>query len=453
MAERSLPADDAATRLRVAEGLGDVLNLRGQYDDALKEYTHALALATDVMEQAELRGKVGEVAFKCGAMDDAAASLEDALRLLGQRVPRSTFGFTLALLKEVVVQFVHCVAPRTMHRRSLKGAEPTLLAARLFSRLAYTYWFHSGRIRCGWAHLHEMNLLEKYPPTSELAQAYSEHAPACTMVPWYRRGVEYLAKSLEIRTSLGDVWGQGQSFGFHGVTAYAASHYREAIDACRKAARLLERTGDKWEMDTALWNIALAQYRLGELRQAINTAQQLYIAASDIGDMTAAGTAIGAWALATEGGIPAEIIQAELARETGDAATRVQLHVAEAVRLLALGDARAAKQVLQAGAKIVKTNGLRQEYVAPVQPWMATAMRLQLEAASPYDDRRALLRDAKRAASRAHWIARSYTNNLPHALREKALVAALRRHPKRARRLLERSLTEARAQAPASKKR
>jgi two-component system sensor kinase len=446
MAERSLAPGDDATKLRVAEGLGDVLNLRGAYDDALKEYTRALSLSDDVMTQAALQGKVGEVAFKVGAMDDAAASLEDALRLLGERVPRSTFGFTLALLKEVIVQFVHCVVPRTMHRRSLEGAEKKLLAARLFSRLAYTYWFHSGRIRCGWAHLHEMNVLEKYPPTSELAQAYSEHAPALTMVPWYTRGIAYLAKSLEIRTSLGDVWGQGQTLGFHGVTAYAASHYREAIDACRKAARLLERTGDKWEMDTALWNIALSQYRLGELRQAIHTAQQLYIAAMEIGDMTAAGTAIGAWSLAAEGKIPAEIVRAALVRESGDAATRVQVHVAEAVRLLALGDTREATRVLHEAAGIVKTNGLRQEYVAPVQPWMATTLRMQLEAASPYDDRRALLREARRTSARALWVARSYKNNLPHALREKGLVAALRRKPRLAFRLLHRSLEAARQQ-------
>ncbi len=446
LAERSLDEADDATRLRVAEGLGDVLNLRGAYDEALLEYERALRLAPDVMAQAALHGKVGEVAFKCGAMDDASRSLEGALRLLGERVPRSTFGFTLALLHEVVVQFVHCVAPRTMHRRSLQGAEKTLLAARIFSRLAYTYWFGSGRIRCGWAHLHEMNLLEKYPPTSELAQAYSEHAPVMTMVPWYGRGIAYLTKSLEIRTDLGDVWGQGQTLGFHGVTAYAASRYREAIDACRKSARLLERTGDKWEMDTALWNIALSQYRLGELRQSVHTAQQLYTAATDIGDMTAAGTALSAWTLAAEGKIDADLLHAELGRETGDAATRVQVHVAEAVRQLASGDTHGAGHTLKVAAKIVKTNGLRQEYVAPVQPWLATTLRMRLEAASPYDDHRALTREARRTASRALWVARSYKNNLPHALREKALIAALHRKPRRARRLLDRSLVVARGQ-------
>ena len=58
-----------------------------------------------------------------------------------------------------------------------------LLAVRLYSRLAYVYWFQRGMVPCGWAHLREMNLAERYPPTAELAQAYSEHAPVMTMIP------------------------------------------------------------------------------------------------------------------------------------------------------------------------------------------------------------------------------------------------------------------------------
>ncbi|MDQ3631239.1 MAG: EAL domain-containing protein, partial [Actinomycetota bacterium] len=57
--------------------------------------------------------------------------------------------------------------------------------------------------------------------------------------------------------------------------------------------------------------------------------------------------------------------------------------------------------------------------------------------------RRRLLRRARRAARRALWLARSYRNNLPHALRECGLLAALAGRPRRARRLLERSLAVA----------
>ena len=52
-------------------------------------------------------------------------------------------------------------------------------------------------------------------------------------------------------------------------------------------------------------------------------------------------------------------------------------------------------------------------------PWVATALRCQLEGLSPYatSERRRLLRQASRQARRAHRIARYYRNNLPHAAR------------------------------------
>ena len=187
-----------------------------------------------------------------------------------------------------------------------------LLAIRIYSRLAYVYWFNSGRVPCGWAHLREMNLAERYPPSAELAQAYSEHAPVTTMIPWFRRGIAYARKSLAIRHELGDVWGQGQSLHFYGLVLYAASRFRGCIERCQEAVRLLERTGDRWEVNTATWHIAFAHYRLGELREAVEVARNLHFAALDIGDRAAAGASLSAWSRASNGQVPAELIRAQL---------------------------------------------------------------------------------------------------------------------------------------------
>ena len=51
------------------------------------------------------------------------------------------------------------------------GREADFLAMRLYSRLAYLYWFHSGKVACAWAHLRGMNLAERYQPSAELGQA------------------------------------------------------------------------------------------------------------------------------------------------------------------------------------------------------------------------------------------------------------------------------------------
>src|SRR3954454_21004364 len=79
--------------------------------------------------------------------------------------------------------------------------------------------------------------------------------------------------------------------------------------------------------------------------------------------------------------------------------------------------------------------------MAPTLPSLLTGLRIDAEQAGPYrlGDRRARLRRAARAGRRARRIARAYRNNLPHVLREQALLAQLAGHERRARRLLSRA--------------
>ncbi len=425
--------DDA--RRIAAEGLGEVLSLRGSYPEALEQLRAARALATTRTTRAQLDWRIGEVGFRCGNVNDALTDLEGALEGLGRRPPASRVLLLVALLWEVMVQAAHTLAPRFfLARRSGPMPEEESLAARIYSRLAYVHWFRSGRIPCAWAHLRELNMAERYDAGPELAQAYSEHAPVMTMAPWFSRGIEYAERSLEIRTRLEDRWGQGQSLSFNGVVLYAASDYPGCIDRFRKAIRLLDRTGDRWEANTAAWHIAMAHYRLGELSRAHELAEQTYQRAEEIGDQAAMGIALSVWSRATGGRVPAALVAAELAKHTDDAHTATELLLAEGVRRLQVGKPAEATTTFQQAAAVVKAAGLRQEYVAPVQPWLATALRRQAEACDAFHlgERRRLLRKARRTARTAVRTARHYRNNLPHALRELALIEAMLGHPDRA---------------------
>jgi two-component system sensor kinase len=113
-----------------------------------------------------------------------------------------------------------------------------------------------------------------------------------TMLPWFGRALEFARRSLEVRRAAGDVWGQGQSQSFAGVTLYAASRFDEAEDACREAIHLLELTGDQWETLTASWNLAMSRHRKGELRDAAQIARGVYRTAMAIGDQTPAGNGL-----------------------------------------------------------------------------------------------------------------------------------------------------------------
>ena len=436
------PADAVLLRA-VHEGIGDTAMLRGDYAVAEEHLEAAFAVCDDADGRGVLEGKLGELAFKRGEIAMAAKRLEDALRGLGQRVPRTGLGLFVALLREVIVQIAHTLAPKLfLHRRSLAGADRELAAIRLHSKLAHAYWFGFGKVPCAWTHLRGMNLAERYPVTLELAQAYSEHAPVMTMIPYFSRGEDYARRSLAIRRDLGDVWGEGQSLHFLGVVLYGASRYEDALGSLRDAVELLERTGDQWEMSTARWHIAFCLSRLGQTAEAAEVAREVHRVATALGDVQAQGISLGAIAKATAGAAPARLVDDAVAALSTDVHTATEVLIADALRRLAAGDPGAAVVALDRADRLVRTAGLRQEYVAPVPSWLATALRAALADASPFDrrGRRALRRRLRRTTRRARRIAGAYRNNLPHALREQGLLAALTGRRRRAARLLRRSV-------------
>jgi PAS domain-containing protein len=292
-----------------------------------------------------------------------------------------------------------------------------------------------------------MNLAERYPPSAELGQAWSEHAPVMTMLPWYRRGIRYAERSLVIRRELGDVWGQGQSLNFTGVVRYAASDYDHARQACEEANRLLLRTGDQWEVNTGNWTRALCHLRLGELDRALELARKTYETAVTIGDQTAAGVALDIWARAVNGRLPGELVRAQLERSHDDAQATAELHLADGLVRRAGGDLVGALECLERAIQTVRVAGLRQEYVAPVFVWHATIARELVEAAPPHAPalRRKRLRRASASARRARRWGRWYRNNAAQAWRESGLVASLHGRRRLAHRRLQRSLAVATA--------
>ena len=225
-----------------------------------------------------------------------------------------------------------------------------------------------------------MNLAERYPPTLELAHAYSLHAPAMTLIAAMDRGLAYARKSLAIRKSFGDLWGEGQSLHFSGLVLYAASRFAECIETCREAVRLLERTGDRWEVNMARYQIAASLYRLGDLRGAVQEARRVHQAGLDLGDAQAAGDSLDIWARASGGRIPAEVVRAELDRPREDIQVTAEVMLAEGVRLL-LGegrpDRRRASWSRPSGSSA--ETGIRNAWISPLLPWLATALRRDAE--------------------------------------------------------------------------
>ena len=253
---------------------------------------------------------------------------------------------------------------------------------------------------------------------------------------------------MRIREQREDIWGRAHTLSFHGVLLHAESRYQECIDKCREAIQLFERSGDYWELTTSRYEVALSLYRLGDLHGAIEEAQRTRQIGLDIGDRQASGMPLDVWVRASRGQVPAEILQSELNVEREDPQTESQLLLAEGVRLIYAGELQQAVATLEQANRVANSAGIRHAWVAAILPWLATARRMQLAAAladrSP--QRRKLAKQARRATRRAHRLAKSFKNELPHVLREHGLLAALQGKHRRAKAFFDRSLSVAEAQ-------
>lgn len=448
IAERGAPSD-RTTRYRIAEGLGDVLMLRGRYAEAAAQTESARELAEGEFAKAQIGGKLGELAFKRGDVKTAMEAIERALEVLGEKVPRWTVGFFLRLPFGAFAQFLHTLFPALfVARRSLESAEKQLLIVRLFNRLTYAYWFKRGKIPCLWAHLRGMNLAERYPPTLELAQAYSIHAPVMSLVAYFSRGIVYAEKSFAIYKALGDLWGQGQSQNFHGMVLYVAARYDEGLERFRTAERLLERTGDIWEVNIARTHIANSLHRKGDLAGAADLARRVHLAGIELGDIQAMAITLDTWAKASGGRVDPEILQTELKRSRDDVQVSAQVMLAEGLRLFMLERFAEAAVVFENGHLLAARAGVANAWTFPNLSWRAAAFRRQAEMTSQWNPafRAALVKQASKVARKAVRVARTFQNDLPLALREAGLIAAMQGSLGRARQCFDESLSVAERQ-------
>ncbi len=447
IAERGAPVADRATQYGIAQGLGDVLMLRGRYDAAAALFEKAARLAEGECALAQIKGKLGELAFKRGDMERATLAFEEALRLLGRTVPRLTVLFVLMLVWEVAIQVLHTLLPAVfVGRREDQPSEAELLAVRLFSRLAHGCWYVRGRLQALWAHLRGLNLVERYPPTPELAQAYSEHCagdePDRLLQPRHRLRGEVVRPAAS-RLAIG-----GGRDNRAISTAFCSMRPRVFPSAWRSRARRCGCCSAPATTGNSTWPATKAappSIAWATSAAPCQAAQDMHQSGLELGDEQASGISLDIWALATGGGVPEEFLKQELKRVRHDAQGTAQVMLADGLRLMAQWQYEQAAYRFADALAVAKRAGIVNAYVAPNLAWLATALRCRAERQSGFapQKRRALLYRAETAARRALRTARWLQNDLPHALRECAHILALQGKSRRACRLFEKSMAVA----------
>jgi signal transduction histidine kinase/CheY-like chemotaxis protein len=447
IALRGIDAVSKRMQLEITEGLGDTLMLRGNYQEAESHFQRASELTETALAKATIQSKQAELHFKRGNKELATEGFEQAMRTLDRFVPRSLIVVVGLLVFEAVVQVLHSLFPdRFVGRLQREPNDSERLAITLFSKMAHGYWFCKTKIQCLWAHLKGMNLAEKYLPTPELAHAYSEHAPAVSLIPMFNRAIKYSEKSLALRRSFNDVWGEGQTLSFYSCVLYYASRFEECIEKGRESVRLLERTGDYWQVHISRYQVAASLYHLGDFTNAMAEARRNSASGLALGDEQASGIILDVWSRAARTALPEKLLDIEMRRDRNDIQGRCQIHIAAGINYINQALWESAITELSEAYRIARKSGIHNAYTLPASAWLATAYREHAQAAQAYSQHssRTAIKRGIKAARRAIRQSKLCRNDLPRAYRELALLEVASGRESEAIRNLERSVSIAR---------
>ncbi|HEY1971992.1 MAG TPA: GAF domain-containing sensor histidine kinase, partial [Pseudonocardia sp.] len=446
IAERGMRSSPRQIQYSLTEEFGQVLMLRGRYDEAERRFERARLLAEDNLQRAWIDCQLGELSFRRDDLDGAAAHMESGLRALGESVPLIGRGrIALGIVQETIHRMVRGGLRRGHRGRSASERRADLLKSHLYTRLQYPRWFHSKRLETLWLMLRQVNLAERCPGSDELAHAYAVWGAALALTfPFlWHRAMRYVDQALSIYQGNGDLRGEGHAASMRACALHAAGRYEDAAQSAQHAIGTLAQFGDRWELGMATRTRALCLYRLGRLYEAQEEARRLAAIGAEVGDANAEITALEILAKAADGRVPVIETQAALSRRGDDIEVTVAALQAEALRLRHAGLLPEAVQRLETAAGLVRRAQPTSAHLVPVFAWLATCRRELAERQVLPECRRRLLRAARRSARRAVCFGVVYPNDLPHALRELGVVLALSGRRRRARRCLDRSAARA----------
>ncbi len=425
MAQNWIPTSDRNRRRQISESIGEVFLSTGDYDAAGSAFSESLTFADQAIDRTQLAGRLGDVEFKRGRMSQAAEQYVAALELSGIRVPRTASKMILVLLRQSLLQARHSLLGLPQNRNVATPIQR--LRWTLFSRLAHTYWFSRGAVWTLFAHLSGMNDAEKYQDTPELAKSYSEHAPVCSLLRFFRRAEVYSKRSLKIRCDQKDLWGQGQTLSYSSVVQLAAANFQSCIEIASESIDLLEKTGDAWETNMARYQRANALYRAGRFREAANDAKRIHDSGVEIGDDQAAGISLDVWMRSAPHQVPPGIVAKQARIHRTDAQSHAQTHLALAIVQIRSEQLSDAEKTLRNAIAICKHAGHLNSYISPCYAWLATTLRKTASTTPRYQVRlfQSRVAQAKRAAKIALRIARKFPADLPQVFRESALIESL----------------------------
>ena len=422
-------------------------------DEALACYRQAQSVHRHLPEErrqpldgAVLERRIGEVYFRRGEYERARKHLLRALRMLGHPFPTEPWRIWQGVGAALLRQFGRRLFAVRQREREPQDAEAAAVKEEV---LAYTSlgWIDSLQGRYApylLVALRALNASENGAFPQGEAYAATALGIACDFLPAFRLATYFHRRAAAQTPFL--VRPSELGFVHFGMAyhAYLLADESQALEEARLAADAYRRAGDphRWALAVLIQGY-IHGYR-GELERVESLAAELWETGESMRDPSACCAAeslrgrIARWAGGCAEAAEHFRAAADFAAQVPDHMSRVE-NLGQLARCLArLGDSEAAEEAVRQGMRTARQEDVRGDSLAYFLHGAAEASLLLT--ARPVERRRGL----RRLFRAAHRATRAFRPLLPAQLRLEGMLAWRTGHPRRARRLWQRSLLAAR---------
>jgi class 3 adenylate cyclase/tetratricopeptide (TPR) repeat protein len=376
-----LAAGDQAGRLAAdAEALA-------HYREALAAHARAFGEQWDPLQRAVLERKMGEALFRRGEHLEAAEYLQRALAYLGTSAPGSTSRVRLALVRHLLTQAAHRIAPRLFVRTGAAPVDPAAEERAYIFEVLNWIDFFVDQERFVVDALVELNLSEHAGYRTGMVRASFAMGVVCDTIPLLGLAERYLRRAMALAADTGN------------PTLVAEAHLRlamhehfgrgdwdSAVERYRRSAAGFRAAGDLrgWGAATALLG-GIVRAR-GDAQQSLELARDVVRVGREGGDRQVWG-----WGLGEESRNLRQLGELDAAVEHGQEAIELLQSIPDYLSLVsALGDLgrcflrqgrlEEAERSLEKAHRLVAERRLRAFLCSPAYIGQAEACLLAAEA-------------------------------------------------------------------------
>ncbi|MEM3396062.1 MAG: tetratricopeptide repeat protein [Thermoplasmata archaeon] len=262
-------------RMQVLEELGEVLELTGNYDEALVVLKIWIAelITEKPVEAGVISRKRCEIYIQKGEYEKAMAEVERGEQLLTGvekgRIELARVWGVKGLVYERKGEYEKAIEWQEKAYEVFEKANVEKEMASTIHRIGTCYWYLGEYEKAMEFYSKALTIRERRGDLRELAGTYNGMGVLYHDKGDYEKALWFYTKSQELMEKIGDVWGIATSYNNIGILYQDKGEYEKALCFYTKSMELREKIGDVRGIASSYNNIGLIYHEKGEYENAL----------------------------------------------------------------------------------------------------------------------------------------------------------------------------------------